>query len=66
MNQSQLKKISIKCAHKIIAKKIFLEPYKHLVVDNFLPIDLAEKCLSSFPNINDTIMVIQSFMLVPK
>ena len=55
MNQSQLKKISIKCAHKIIAKKIFLEPYKHLVVDNFLPIDLAEKCLSSFPNINDSI-----------
>ena len=55
MNQSQLKKISINSANKIIAKGIFLEPYKHLVVDNFLPIDLAEKYLSSFPTINDSV-----------
>ena len=55
MNQSQLKKISINCSNKIIAKGIFLEPYKQLVVDNFLPIDLAEKCLSNFPTVNDSI-----------
>ena len=38
MNQSQLKKISIKCAHKVIAKEVFVEPL------NF-PLDESRKSI---------------------
>jgi len=55
MKQSKLKKIARDCAEKIIDGEFYQEPYKHLVVDNFLPDDLAKKCLESFPKLSDSI-----------
>jgi len=55
MQQLQLKKIAEICANKVT--KIFLhqEPYKHLVIDNFLPDELAQKCLESFPELDNNV-----------
>lgn len=55
MKQKQLKEIANICAEKIVRQEVFQEPYKHLVVDNFLPADLAERCLDSFPGLDDKI-----------
>jgi Rps23 Pro-64 3,4-dihydroxylase Tpa1-like proline 4-hydroxylase len=56
-NQSSLKKIAISCANKIeftkLNKDFFSFPYKHLVIDNFLPNSLAKKCLENFPAISN-------------
>lgn len=53
MKQLELKEIAIKCGEKITNGEFFQEPFKHLVVDNFLPDDLAYKCLESFPALNN-------------
>ena len=53
MQQKELKKIAQNCVDKIFAGKFYKEPYKHLIVDNFLPDDLAQKCLESFPKLDD-------------
>ena len=53
MKQENLKILAHKCSIGIETGKFYNEPYKHLIVDNFFPEDLAAKCLSSFPKIND-------------
>jgi hypothetical protein len=53
MNQKELKNIAKNCVGKILAGEFYREPYKHLIVDNFLPNDLAQKCLESFPKLDD-------------
>ena len=53
MNQKELKNIATTCAGKILTGEFYREPYKHLIVDNFLPDDLAKKCLESFPKLDD-------------
>ena len=56
LNQLQLKKIANECASKIIdaevEKNYFIHPYKHLIIDNFLPDSLAQSCLENFPELN--------------
>jgi hypothetical protein len=58
LSQFELKDLSVKTAEKIISAKLgkdyFLEPYKHLVIDNFLDESLAQACLNNFPDINDS------------
>jgi Rps23 Pro-64 3,4-dihydroxylase Tpa1-like proline 4-hydroxylase len=53
MNQKQLKIIANNCADKILTGGFYKEPYKHLIVNNFLPDDLVQKCLQSFPKLDD-------------
>lgn len=57
LSQSELKNLSEKIFNKIIYAKhgvsYFQEPYKHLIIDNFLDEELAQVCLSNFPNISD-------------
>ena len=55
MNQRELKNIAETCVDKILTGEFCKEPYKHLVVDNFLPDDLAKKCLENFPSLDDAI-----------
>jgi hypothetical protein len=55
MNQKELKKIAKICTDKIPGGEFYKVPYKHLVVDNFLPDDLAHKCIDSFPNLDEAI-----------
>lgn len=56
MNQKLLRDISLKAAEKISSAKaglsFFKEPYKHLVIDNFLEDDQAQSCLTNFPDID--------------
>lgn len=56
INQKILKEIAIKCAEKISISKrdveYFETPFKHLVIDDFLPSDLASRCLESFPSVD--------------
>ena len=51
--QEQLKSIASACAEKIISSvdgvEYFETPYKHIVIDNFFPDELARQCLESFP-----------------
>jgi hypothetical protein len=54
MKQSELKKIAVSCANKITKNSFFREPYKHLIVDNFLPDDLAQKCMDNFPELSSS------------
>lgn len=53
-NQKKLKEIGTRCAEKIKNAQDGAEfngsPFKHLVIDDFLPEDLASMCLESFPN----------------
>jgi len=57
LSQSELKNLSEKIAKKITTAEhgsgYFQEPYKHLVIDNFLDEGLAQTCLSNFPDISD-------------
>ncbi|MEH6445868.1 MAG: 2OG-Fe(II) oxygenase [Oceanospirillaceae bacterium] len=55
MNQIKLKLIAEECVTKIHVGDFFCSPYKHLVVDNFLPTELAKECLQSFPDIDDNV-----------
>lgn len=53
MNQKKIKDIAKTCADKILVGDFYKEPYKHLIVDNFLSDDLAQNCLESFPGLDD-------------
>ena len=55
MNQKELKTIAEDCVAKIIGGDFSTSPYKHLVVDNFLPDDLAHSCIDSFPALNSSL-----------
>lgn len=56
-NQNELKKLSAKLAEKITAARYgieyFQEPYKHLVLDDFLDESLAQVCFQNFPNLDN-------------
>jgi hypothetical protein len=56
-SQKQLKDIAIRCTGKIRDAKLgidyFESPYKHLVIDNFFDLELANLCLNSFPELSD-------------
>lgn len=55
-NQSYLKEFTEKSSKKIISSldnhHFFQEPFKHLVLDNFLPDELAQCCLDRFPSVD--------------
>ena len=55
MKQSELKKIADTCVNKITKNGFYREPYKHLIVDNFLPDDLAQKCMDNFPELSSNV-----------
>ncbi len=56
-NQMNLKIMAKQCVEKIAGARpgvdFFEEPFKHLVMDNFLPSELADQCLASFPSVVD-------------
>lgn len=55
--QSELRDMAIACSNKVKNAKpgieYFVEPYKHVVIDNFFTSELAEICLTHFPKPND-------------
>src|SRR6476620_6061540 len=55
--QSDLKSMAQVCAEKIVKAKdnveYFSEPYRHIVIDNFLDMSLANDCLQNFPPLED-------------
>jgi Rps23 Pro-64 3,4-dihydroxylase Tpa1-like proline 4-hydroxylase len=55
-SQVELLSISHTCTEKIVRSKLgieyFEEPYKHIVIDNFLDQKMADFCLSSFPDLD--------------
>jgi hypothetical protein len=59
ITQSTLKEFALICAEKIrrsiAGENYFKEPYKHLVIDNFFPLDIANACLKNFPSLNDEV-----------
>jgi len=58
LTQSELKKIAQLSASKIEnaidGKNFFQEPFKHLFIDNFFDIDIANRCLDMFPPLTET------------
>ena len=57
--QKTLNEMAKLCSKKILNAKdrvdYFESPYKHLVIDNFFDIDLANLCLNNFPPLNDDV-----------
>jgi Rps23 Pro-64 3,4-dihydroxylase Tpa1-like proline 4-hydroxylase len=57
-SQEELKKFSDYSCGRILAARegieFFSEPFKHLVIDNFLPKALADECLRTFPNTEES------------
>lgn len=53
-SQQQMKNFAEESIKKIInaakEKEYFLSPFKHLVIDHFLSLELAKSCLDDFPN----------------
>ncbi|MDH4467722.1 MAG: 2OG-Fe(II) oxygenase [Bacteriovoracaceae bacterium] len=58
-SQKELKEIALQSAEKIIQAKtdqqFFNEPYKHIVIDNFFPEEVAHKALENFTSIDSQI-----------
>lgn len=58
MNQFKIKQIAEICAEKVATAvnevSFFNEPFKHVVIDNFLPNDLIKVVIDSFPNIDSS------------
>lgn len=58
LSQSTLKEIALSSCAKIENAKddidYFEYPFKHLIIDNFLPDELAELCLQNFPLPNES------------
>lgn len=59
MNQKQLMKLAQRCAAKMYALSLgdglYREPYTHIVIDEFLPLDIAEMCLDKFPSLDEPV-----------
>lgn len=56
MDQKELKKTAESCVARLNEHGQYDKfPYKHLVVDDFLPAFLAEQCLAHFPKQNDPV-----------
>ncbi len=59
MKQSELKSLAEVCAQKILNAKenvqFFVEPYKHLIVDDFFTPELVNSILSNFPSPNSDV-----------
>lgn len=57
MNNSTLKILADELSKKIFSSKhdgtYFSEPFQHLVIDNFLPLDLANELLHAFPDASE-------------
>lgn len=57
MKNSDLKEIALKCINNLSLDNKHLSfsnsPFKHLLVDDFLPKDLANECLRNFPKSED-------------
>lgn len=57
MNNSTLKILADDLCKKILASKCdgnyFSEPFQHLVIDNFLPLDFANELLHAFPDASE-------------
>lgn len=57
LSQEQLKEIASSCAYKIDNAKLgaeyFHQPYKHLIIDNFFPVDMANFILENFPDLTE-------------
>lgn len=53
MSQSNLKHFAEYCQEKILNAELHSEPFEHIIVDNFLPEELAQECLDNFPALND-------------
>lgn len=57
MTQRQLLDTARHCAERIArsepGREYFDLPYRHLVIDNFLPVALAEACLQNFPALQE-------------
>lgn len=54
MRQIQLKKLSLALQNKILGSdknnNFFKKPYKHIIIDNFLPKKIADSCRDTFPS----------------
>jgi Rps23 Pro-64 3,4-dihydroxylase Tpa1-like proline 4-hydroxylase len=57
ISQADLKKMTLNSAQKVLEARpgheFFVEPYKHIVIDNFFDKELADLCLETFPKEND-------------
>lgn len=55
MNQKEMKGLASACAEKVqnarTGIEFFTEPYKHCVIDNFFPEELANQFCTSFPSL---------------
>lgn len=56
-SQEQLRIWAQECAEKITSSEndvgYFSEPFRHLVIDDFLPLEMAELCNDAFPPLSD-------------
>ena len=59
LSQNDLKSLAVQSAEKISAARTgveyFDEPFKHIVIDNFLPGSLAEDAFQDFPPLDSDI-----------
>lgn len=59
MNQSELKQIATICSEKVTSAltgiSFFDEPFKHVIIDNFFPVEFATILLKKFPNIDSSV-----------
>lgn len=57
LSQQQLKQFAEYSCNRLLAARegveYFDEPFKHVVIDNFLPEQLAEQCLRTFPDVHE-------------
>lgn len=57
LSQKKLNYFAELCAKKISEAKIdieyFIEPFKHVVIDNFFATEIADGCLKNFPEVDD-------------
>ena len=53
MIQHELKKIAVSCSAKIENGTYYAEPFQHVIIDDFLPPDLAKAAQDSFPPMSD-------------
>jgi hypothetical protein len=59
MNQCELKQIATICSEKVTSAltgiSFFDEPFKHVIIDNFFPVEFATILLKKFPNIDSSV-----------